>query len=290
MSLRQASVAASVALVLLGTSACGDASSDLGSADEIQPDFTANATVDRGSGEIILPIQSYYLRQDEARQVDDARSLAMRGCAVERGLDEPAWRASDPELGGSRLYGVWLLEWVEKFGYEVPTTPRGQALADAELDSEPYTAEQLAVYDACAASDAVLLFSERSAWRDIPIGTVLTELSNIALSSEQARSVFSDWEACLATRGLERVGTEEDPYGIVGASLAITPQNISIATADVTCKDEVDFVQRLADVEAAYQQPVVDRYESELSAQRADFDELVTRARQYLTDNAPTGA
>ena len=98
--------------------------------------------------------------------------------------------------------------------------------------------------------------------------------------------MFADWTACLKEAGLERV-PRVDRYLIRGTSQEISEQNIQTALKDVECKTSVDFVARLAIIEAQYQAPVVEKYEYELAESRSEIDALIERAREYLAAHRP---
>ena len=60
-----------------------------------------------------------------------------------------------------------------------------------------------------------------------------------------------------------------------------------MAIIDVDCKTEVDYIQRLANIQAQYEQPIVDKYANELETVRREYDELLALAQAYTGTNAP---
>lgn len=210
----------------------------------------------------------------------------MNKCATQQGVDA-TWAPSLPEIGGSRLYGVWLRDHVATAGYDIPTTPEHDALLAA--NSTPFTDEALAIYEACYEQDDIQLLAEEAIAITFPLGEETTGIAAAALESEDAQAVFTEWDACLARSGLER-NPSVDPYQILGTSMDPTEQNITIALKDVACKEEVDFVARLATIEASFQQPIITKYEVELTALRAEYDGLIERSRVYLNANRPSSS
>ncbi|WP_369374476.1 hypothetical protein AB1046_09010 [Promicromonospora sp. Populi] len=280
-------------LALGGCTALGDQSPDpSGSAEKGTANYVPNpdspfakADVDPESGTITLPVDRYFPTEGELRTVHDARGLAMAACAAESGMEVP-WRPGIPEIGGSRLYGVWLSDSVAEFGYAVPTTPERDAALARDADAEPYTDGELQILDECYARPEIQELSEEAIPLTIPLGTEMTGVSDAALDSAEGQRVFADLDVCLQDAGLERM-PHVDRYLIRGTSQEITEQNIQTALKEVECKTSVEFVARLAAIEAQYQAPVVEKYEYELAELRADFDALVERARQYLSAHRP---
>ena len=56
-----------------------------------------------------------------------------------------------------------------------------------------------------------------------------------------------------------------------------------MAIIDVDCKAEVDYIQRLADLQAQLEQPVVDRHAQELDQVRREYDDLLASQKDSLS-------
>ena len=99
--------------------------------------------------------------------------------------------------------------------------------------------------------------------------------------------MISDWAECL-----ERAGVEVDienlvPVGVDGEAVQrgeVTENDVRLAIADVTCKNEVSFIKRLTNLEAAAQSPIIAQHREELLAERARLDAILAEARAVLAE------
>ncbi len=262
----------------------------------VSRDSTYKAVVREGAGEISFPTDQYessaqgYLLETSAMYLD----LAL--CLHEKGM--PSYWAQRENIGPeeNRRYGRWIMSNAESHAYvlvpdkELERAFQWEALFNAEhedvLSSEQYEKAESECLDT-PSPDLM------DALGGPPLPDEISKIGNqtydLMLASDDAAAVFADWEVCLNEAGLERVG-DDDPYGIVGVDYSVaSEQSIKVAVTDVACKQETDFVQRLADIEASFQGPVVKKYEAELAELHA-FDEKVTENRKaFLNANAAKG-
>lgn len=64
----------------------------------------------------------------------------------------------------------------------------------------------------------------------------------------------------------------------------VRPEDVALAVADVTCKQQTDYIQRLTNVVAAAQAPWIQKYKTQYEEQRAAIDKQLVLARQVLKD------
>lgn len=245
-------------------------------------DPTATAEVDPEAGTIQLPMDRYWLTEAETAFLLSARSLAVNLCAQEAGVIGH-WEMIEAWEPENRRYGVWVRSVAERYGYSLPVREDDFVPNNAEVDGT-------AVYEECAATDPdTTQFNFEAIRPAFDIATVTHGMSDAVFASPAAEEVLADWEQCLAEHGLARDTSSETPWMVAGTTTDLTESNIAAAIVDVDCKASVDFVQRLADIEASYEQPIVDEYQSEFEEMRAEYDAMLELARQYLDENAPSG-
>ena len=88
--------------------------------------------------------------------------------------------------------------------------------------------------------------------------------------------------ACLEARGYS---TEDDDLGSVSTPATWTAeQNLQVFLAQARCSDDEDFTQQAGDINASYEQQIVDAHEAELVTIKQMSDDRVTRASQILRD------
>ncbi|MGL5867078.1 MAG: hypothetical protein ACRCYX_14645 [Dermatophilaceae bacterium] len=193
-----------------------------------------------------------------------------------------------PDPVDNRKFGLWRLAQAQKYGYVEPASPAKRA-AIAEQSApgraEPSEAE-FAAGGTCVKKDERLIRLNR----DLQDGPWLRELGDAELEAEQSdewKSVASEWVSCLAARGITADPGSAVPDGVDSDAVnafRVTPGDVELAVADVECKQQVNYVQRLADLLAAAQAPVVEKYYDELTAQRAGIEANLAYAREVLRD------
>lgn len=236
--------------------------------------------LDPATGQIALPVDRYFISEVDFEAVLNAHAMAVSRCAADRGVDLP-FRPVIPEVGGSRQFGVWVESMAAEWGYAVPQSREKAEAIERNSDAAyALTDAQVAAAEACADVPDVARFIYDPSLPAL-VGEEVGTAEREALASDAARVVFDEWEQCLNQNGLRR-DLSDGPFGVLGATLEVSEANIRIALTDVRCKDDVDFVARLAQIEADRMAPVLDRYASELEQLGVEKDALAGQAREYL--------
>jgi hypothetical protein len=86
---------------------------------------------------------------------------------------------------------------------------------------------------------------------------VMEDVANLSWEQSQEspdfRTLNEDWSACMARRGADGYATPQEPQQKAWAGDEPSAQEITVATADVACKNEVDYVGRASAIEGAVQ-------------------------------------
>lgn len=281
--------------ISVSTAACG---ADVEGGDQGVPlsSVDASADVDPEAGTVVLPVERFLMTRAETHLVDTASQTVFDQCVRDHGYEV----VSTPvvlDSEGDRRYGTWLVQEAELYGFAPPSVGRGAGepgtvpVRPRDSDGHPIFPPgdvrnaDLDVILECHEAPEVLRFVTHSIEPAFDYGAEIGPLMDEALGSSEGKQVFADWEACLEEHGLER-DESESPYSIRGATMDVTEQNIAMALVDVQCKTDVELVQRLADLEAELQAPVVARYFKELTAMRAEYDVVLEDARAFLASDA----
>lgn len=235
--------------------------------------------VDMTNGTITLPWDRYFLSESERSEVSRASALAMRACAAERGYDIPV-QSSGGDIPYDRRYGIWWMPQVEVFGYDVPTTPAMAAWQAAGGDRGTTTDAQTAILEECNATPAVQQFWPTDR---LSISGVTPRFEEQVFESEAGRAVFQEWEECLVAHGLHR-DESASPWGVSDGT-GQQPPGVATAVIDAQCKADVDYIERLAQLQADVQAPYIAAHRGELTAMRATLDESLRRARVYIAEH-----
>lgn len=260
MALRQCLPAAAVLVLLAG---CGAQTQDLPTAD-------GSAVVDPVSGTIELPLDRYGMTDTERRTLEYAFDVVVSECMAARGFEYAVIDRREIQVKSDWRYGVWVESEVAKYGYGFPTDP---ATAELEkLNSAEYPPGWHDANTECGHEGASVVIAE-------PLTTEQQAFNyyDVVMASDQAEDVVREWKDCLDDQG---VTPPNDGWMPPEAEDAPTEQQIAIALVDVRCKDDVDLVERLADLEADAQQATLDEREAEFAEQRAAIDEALQAAQQ----------
>ncbi len=243
------------------------------------------AVVDRATGTITVPGWGVPPSTEEDRAVmQTARAFFFAGCMADQGFAE-GWEFTGPvtpaPAPGERYpYGAWLADDVRANGY-------GFARSGA-LDLPPAEAE---AWDVCEARlETTGLSGAVEVTLDKHEGAL--RQTERALLTDEGRSLHDAWAACLAESGVAAVA--DDPESLVPAGAAEAPfdEQVRIGLVDVACKDRLDLVQRLADIDAALAAQFAADHREEIAAELAEAERrdrpVVDRARAYLAEHGVT--
>lgn len=269
LSVELAAVAAAAVVILSG---CGS--------NPQQDHADARARLDRESGQIILPLESYAMTGAEVKEVSHANAILIDQCLSKSGRTFP--RASQdwdaiPDLP-DRRYGLWSIRDAESNGYELPESSAAQGLSAQEdaLGDAWWKA-----FQACRSE--VKMFPIRginSSPEMSPVDKGMQESFDAVLASEQFATALKAWSQCIEAQGLtpnknERFMVPQFPQA--------GEEQLRVAAADVRCKEENDSVQPLADFEARQQLSYIDKHEGELKEFKTKVDETLAAARDVVT-------
>lgn len=245
--------------------------------------------------------------------LNDARDIRASSCAAKQGVDYLPWNDVFPvEYTYSNYFGVWTEEIAAKFAFVSPSPPSDLAgngfLIDGkpaayDLSDDPVVQRRDMVMDSrgsltdpewevisdCLDEPNAAQFDLIAAIGD---GPWLREFGDVEIGfmqSPEAQEVETDYEDCLAGRGLEPHPGPETPGLVKGTDWnSINAEQIELALEVVACKDEVDYVQRLADALAAKQAPIIEEYASELVAHGQKLDDLLAEADEVVAEYKAT--
>lgn len=240
------------------------------------PDVTAK--LDPEAGTVTLPLDAYAATAREGYLIEHANAVMVDHCMEKSGLDFP--RADDSwdtkYIPAERRYGLWNSTEAEANGYGLPVDPVG---ADISHREETYPDKWWNTVEACYGSfDRIPMSVANSSDEKSPVDEGMAEARGKAQSSAEWEAAHADWVDCLSK---ESIKPSDDSYFVPTLPTDMATQR-TYAIADVACKEKVDFVQRLADVEAKYQAAYIDGHRPELAAFREKVDHNLKRARDVV--------
>lgn len=243
------------------------------------------ALLDRELGSITLPLDSYAMNRAEATQIEIANDILLDRCLRESGLRNPYLgkidRTESP-LIADRRFGPWTSS-VNQYGYELPPNPVADQIGNILVAQD----QQYSDAEARCFEDTeflpLLTYDDSQANADespISLGARgVVEAYGYAQASPDWQAARTDWWDCMRDQG---VTPRTGPTDWAPEIPADPEAAIRTAAIDVGCKDRVDLVQRLSNLEARYQAAFESEHLGALQAQRQEVEGLLETAASIL--------
>lgn len=232
----------------------------------------ASALLYPESESITSPLDKYSASLDELNLIERASNVKIQECMSQAGQPiDLIGTFKDRTSSVERPYGIWNAVTAEKFGY-------GHEDEDLGIpDLEGKTTEFNRQWDTCLKN---IIPSSQYGSDHNSISTRLGGEARMAAQKDSRSSaLIEEWKSCLKDKGGTFDGS--DPWSPV-ESLGDKETAIRVAVSDVSCKESMSFVQRMADIEASYQATLVIKNEAALLAQRQKVDETLKEATQIV--------
>ncbi|MCL3859561.1 hypothetical protein [Actinotalea sp. K2] len=240
----------------------------------------ARAAVDHEAGTITLPMDEVGLDPHDSAVTRTAYLHFFSTCMGERGFGE-LWEFEGlvPEQRWESLpYGMWQESDVRQNGYgpllehhAETQDPRPPDDGESEAASECTSA----LVDAGLDFDSLALMEKH---RNGDIGW------RPAFDTDEGRAIIGEWHQCLTDGGV--LPPQEDWEWLPPAVLeAPIDEQIRIGLVDVSCKEHVDLVQRMGDLDAVQQATALERDAEYYAELRSMEEAVVERARVYLEEH-----
>jgi hypothetical protein len=258
------SILGTLALLALILSACSPGTQ---TPEDIEP-TPATALLFPERESIVYPLDKYGVSLDEMNLIERASNIKIQKCLSSNGHPmDLIGLFKDRTMIVERPYGIWNIQSAEIYGYGVPE----QDLGIPDLESQ--TPEFNRQWDICLGE--AIPSSEYGSDRASLLGTLSGRARSAAAKDPKSAALIEEWKACLSDAGGTLNGS--DPWSPV-ESLADKETAIRVAVSDISCKESIDFIQRMADIEASYQATLIVEHEAELLAQRQKVDETLKKA------------
>ena len=282
------------ALLAGALTACAAASSPHSAKDP-----TARARLDYATGEIILPLDAYNVLDTWQDQNTTFRpqQIALGSCMSARGQAYSAAHITDnPDSSiGHRQYGLWDVASAKRYGYFPPASAIKAAI---EQDDSTQGAGWHSAFDYCNThlppQIAHLMPSNTETTMSI-VPRLATEAFNEASADPLWQKAREKWWSCLRAAGLDpQTGANE--WSSRQAQQILTnvdssghvrdPENeIRVAFEEAQCNDQTQLSQTLGNLEAAYQQPLIDQNQAALNVAKALKQKRLRTAAEYIAQH-----
>ena len=232
----------------------------------LEKDESARAIFDVENDRVILPLDAYDTTgKDE--YFTKALELARKKCFAEHG----------------QPYGIWNVEYAKKYGLHKSEDSNTLDLSSPAPSSDPGKDVSTECYQ--RASDEMAKIGE------IPFGSatyrrVENDVRNAAGDRQLKKSLDDEWKRCVKDKGLtpdSEMTVKEEKN--IPQSTTPSEEEIRIAVIEAQCNQDVGRSQKLYDLEAQYQKPLVAKNQAALENELKEFKRRDEQFKQYVLDN-----
>ena len=236
---------------------------------QAERDTSARALLDYENGEIVYPLDSYGQSMEDLRFEIAYSAYLYAECMKPHGYTMPG--ASSLQhiphaVQFDKIYGQWNVEKAQKTGLverDKPTSSRLETTADFEriMDETciPQVRDQLNSEEDYQVSENAQKLTQE----------IRNQAYHNASSHPEWKQARSEWWSCLESKGLHpRKGEHEwgaqEEFNFVSAP-ELTEAEIELAVTMAQCSQDTRMAQRLGDLEASYQMPLIRQHQHELN-------------------------
>ena len=244
-------------------------------------DTSFKAQLDFENNYITLPLDEYD-RSDQAEDITVRASLLiLKECYAKKGYDfeilENGWVSGDASQYGS---------WNVKHAANHFTSSKVREEQSRIYDSIPEDVKASCREEHREELNA-LKFDEADEEKYRPVRRISGEAYQRAQGDPEWKKARSDWWDCQREEGLTpRTGdgewTSKETANLNADDPKVLEEVIRLATIEAQCSEKVRLAQRLGDVEASYQGPLIEKNQALLNELKADRDAKIAKAREII--------
>ncbi|WP_271395884.1 hypothetical protein [Neomicrococcus lactis] len=257
--------------LLLASTACGS--------EDARPNESVTATLNAETMQIGFPVDAYGMSAEDRQIVGHAEAILIDRCMSAEGFGNPYLAYYQRDRGSEQFpdwrYGVWNAPYVAKNGIG----KRGN-----EVDETKLPEAQLSALVNCSRANTLRIIDDSEVVQGEP-PTVLFTASlrgfEAATSGDEGRKIRAEWVACLESVGFRPMPDERSMLVQVSGP-EDSEEFLTAIVADAKCKDQLNTVQRLADIDANQQQAYLEQHEAEAIASKDEAKAVVERAQALI--------
>lgn len=251
-------------------------------------DSDAKAKLDYANNDIVMPLDEYTFSEKDQNVMNKAEVRAIEECMSTKGIAVVP-TDFDETLSGDRTYFQWNDEAAKK---ETEFMSGTSAKNAASTYNDP---AQDQVREACRTEKqqqiASMGLSESEA-SSVSLGSELQDqASQEAKKDGQWKNIKEDWYKCIEDKGLTRSGDDwasaevMDLQGKGRNDAQAAAEMVRVSLIESRCSQDTGAVQKLADIEASYQTPLIEKNQAQLNEQKQTIDTKIQAAEAYLAQH-----
>lgn len=278
-----------VGLVVFALTACSGPGADA------PRDESARAVIDFDAGSVVLPIDKYDITvlYNDRTAMDKAREIAEEKCMTAKGFTYSAARIPfKPGVKENRMYGIFSVKLALSYGFGNGEKNPDQAAIEADLAAggKPWSD----AYEACRGQLDPTINSSLLTNEDFSnqfLGDMRRSAYSSASDSPIWQAAREKWRVCLRSAGYTPLtgstswGAQEEetlPRDPQTGRYVDKQAEIKIAYAEANCNVQTGLTQTLANLEASYQQPLVDKNQAALNKVLDSKEARLKQVQDYI--------
>lgn len=247
-------------------------------------DTSLKAQLDFENNYITLPLDEYDMSDQALDITYRAYLLILKECYAKKGYDFEILENGFVS-GDASQYGSWNV----KHAANHFTSSKVREEQSRIYDSIPEDVKASCREEHREELD-MLYFDEADEKKYRPVRRISGEAYQRAQGDPEWKKARSEWWTCLRERGLTPREGEGDWMSEESAHLMTSsqdneeskPEEIRLATIEAECNQKVGMAQRLGDLEASYQGPLIEKNQAKLNQLKEEKEKHVARAREII--------
>lgn len=244
-------------------------------------DTSLKAQLDFENNYITLPLDEYDMSDQALDITYRAYLLILKECYAKKGYDFEILE-NGLVSGNASQYGSWNV----KHAANHFTSSKVREEQERIYESIPEDVKDSCREEHREELDA-LKFDEADEEKYRPVRRISGEAYQRAQGDPEWKKARSDWWDCQRQEGLTpRTGdgewTSKETANLNADDPKVLEEVIRLATIEAQCSEKVRLAQRLGDLEASYQGPLIEKNQAKLNQLKEEKEKRVARAREII--------
>jgi hypothetical protein len=251
---------------------------------------------------VTLPLDYYKPTSQQAATIEVADAILTRDCMRRFGLDWPVQNVP-VDNSPSKLWGISNAADVAKWGYHPNPSRYNNGKPDGTTDTkqpsaawqevamggpQSYQKKQIPKGGCVTEARAKVGFNVTPASVGFQMRNLVMDLANhadvAAQSDPRTLELWGKWSACMKKSGYDYRGpwdANDDPAWAASGDVP-SQREIATATADLRCRNSMNFAGVSDAIETAYQNQLIEQNAEALRAEKVKVDNQVKLATQLV--------
>jgi len=225
-------------------------------------DTSRKAVLDYSKNYVHLPLDEYAFDELTLRTVSTAWHTLMSECYAHHGQSYAVPSIDTPQPGG--LYGSWNVEYAKKYGYSQKES-RGPEDSVSDDINTRCQEEVKTVFSDVELDEKEYRF----------VGELNSQAYTYASQTDEWKNIRSEWSDWLSEESAHLMTSSQ-------GNEEAKPEEIRLATIEAECNQKVGMAQRLGDIEASYQGPLIEKNQAKLNQLKEEKEKRVAKAREII--------